>query len=108
MAGHVLELNSTNFKSTIESGETPVLVDFWAPWCRPCQMLAPVVEEVAAEFAGKALVAKVNVDENPDLATQHGIRAIPSLVLFRGGQVRGQITGLVPKAAIAQLIQKNL
>ena len=75
MAGNILELTNSNFKTTVESG-TPVLVDFWAPWCGPCRVIAPILEEVAKEFDGKARVAKVNVDDSPDIASRFGVRGI--------------------------------
>jgi thioredoxin 1 len=106
MAGNILELNGGNFKSTIESGEMPVLVDFWAPWCGPCRVIAPILEEVAVEFAGKARIAKVNVDDSPEIASQYGVRGIPTLILFKDGQVKGQMVGVNPKSNIVQLIQK--
>lgn len=106
MAGNILELNSGNFKSTIEAGGTPVLVDFWAPWCGPCRVIAPILEEVAGEFAGKARIAKINVDDSPEIASQYGVRGIPTLILFKDGQVKGQMVGVNPKSNIVQMIQK--
>ena len=107
MAGNIVELTSANFKSTVESG-TPVLVDFWAPWCGPCRVIAPILEEVAKEFEGKARVGKVNVDDSPDIASQFGVRGIPTLILFKNGQIQGQMVGVNPKSNIVSLVQKNL
>jgi thioredoxin 1 len=107
MAGNILELSSANFKTTVDSG-TPVLVDFWAPWCGPCRVIAPILEEVAKEFEGKARVAKVNVDDSPDIASQFGVRGIPTLILFKEGQIKGQMVGVNPKSNIVSLLQKNL
>ncbi len=108
MAGNILELNSGNFKSTVESGSSPVLVDFWAPWCGPCRVIAPILEEVAREYEGKVRIAKVNVDDSPDIASQFGVRGIPTLILFKDGQIKGQMVGVNPKNNIVSLIQKNI
>jgi thioredoxin 1 len=107
MAGNILELSSANFQSTVESG-TPVLVDFWAPWCGPCRVIAPILEEVAKEFDGKARVGKLNVDDSPDIASRFGVRGIPTLILFKDGQIKGQMVGVNPKSNIVSLVQKNL
>ena len=107
MAGNILELTSANFKSTVESG-TPVLVDFWAPWCGPCRVIAPILEEVAREFDGKARVGKVNVDDSPDIASQFGVRGIPTLILFKDGKVVDQVTGAVGKTKLAAMLDKAL
>lgn len=107
MAGNILELNNANFQSTVEGG-TPVLVDFWAPWCGPCRVIAPILEEVAKEFDGKTRVGKVNVDDSPEIASRFGVRGIPTLILFKDGQIKGQMVGVNPKANIVSLVQKNL
>jgi thioredoxin 1 len=108
MAGNILELNEGNFKKTVDGGPTPVLVDFWAPWCGPCRVIAPILEEVAKEMEGKVRVAKVNVDESPDIASNLGIRGIPTLILFKEGQIKGQMVGVNTKASIVSLIQKGM
>jgi len=107
MAGNILELTAANFKETV-NGQLPVLVDFWAPWCGPCRAIAPILEEVAKEFEGKALICKVNVDNNPDIASQFGVRGIPTLILFKGGQIKEQKTGMNAKSNIVSLLQKNI
>lgn len=94
---NVVTLSSANFAREVLQATGPVLVDFWAEWCGPCKMIAPVLDELADEQAGKLKVCKVNVDENAELATQYGIRAIPTLLLFKGGQVKEQVVGVVGK-----------
>jgi len=107
MAGNIVELTSGNFNAAVE-GDKPVLVDFWAPWCGPCKVIAPILEEVAKEFEGKASIGKVNVDDHPDIASRFGIRGIPTLILFKGGQIKGQMVGVNPKSNIVSLLQTNL
>jgi thioredoxin 1 len=95
-----IEINETNFHSEVLESTQPVLVDFWAEWCGPCKMLAPVLDEIAGEQAGRVKVAKVNIDENPALASRFKIQSIPTLLFFAGGQLRQQAVGVVSKKKI--------
>ena len=97
---NVTELNDSNFTSFIASASTPVLVDFWAPWCAPCRMLGPVVDEIATENIGKFVIAKVNVDDAPSVSTQFGIRSIPSLIYLKGGTKQDHSVGVSSKGDI--------
>jgi thioredoxin 1 len=97
-----------NFEQEVLKSAVPVLVDFWAAWCVPCKMIAPTLEELGAEFAGRARVAKVNVDENKSTAGRYGIRGIPTLLLFKGGEVKESLVGVHSRQEIAQLIAKHL
>jgi thioredoxin 1 len=108
MAGNVIELSDTSFDETVHKSSEPVLVDFWAPWCGPCRMLAPLIEQVAEEFTGKARVCKLNTDEGRDTAIEFGISAIPTLILFKGGQVQKKWVGLTSKKDISEAITKLL
>jgi thioredoxin 1 len=92
-----IEITDANFQQEVLNSDTPVLVDFWAVWCGPCRMVAPVVEEIAKEYEGRLKVGKVNVDDNPGISVQYGIRSIPTLMVFKNGQVVEQIIGAVPK-----------
>jgi thioredoxin 1 len=100
------ELTKTDFDATIESGV--VLVDFWAPWCGPCRSLAPILEEAAKELDGRATIAKVNTDENPELAQKFGVSSIPFMVVFKDGQPVDQTIGVKPKGEIVGMIEKHL
>ncbi len=95
------------FDETINS-DKPVLVDFWAEWCGPCKMIGPVVEELAGDYAGKALVGKLNVDENPNITMRYGIRSIPTLLVFKGGQIVDKQVGAVPKSVLAQKLEAQV
>ncbi|MBK6735232.1 MAG: thioredoxin [bacterium] len=101
---NVMEFNVANFATEVTGSDVPVLVDFWAPWCGPCKMLGPTIEQLAGEFAGKAKVGKVNVDDNQDLAAQFGIRGIPTVLLFKGGKQVGSFVGLKPKEELAKAL----
>lgn len=103
-----LALKASDFQSKVLDSSVPVLVDFWAEWCGPCKAIAPSVEQVAQEFAGKATVFKVNVDEESDLAFQYGILSIPTLLVFNGGQKVGQLIGATSKQKIAEFLQSHL
>lgn len=105
MAGNVLELTDATFHSTT-NGSEPVLVDFWAPWCGPCKMLTPVIEEIADEYAGKATICKMNTDDHRDAAIEHAISAIPTIILFNGGQVAKKWVGLTTKQDLTDAIDE--
>jgi len=100
-----IEINEANFESEVLKSAQPVLVDFWAPWCGPCKMLAPVLEEMAGEVAGKAKIAKVNVDDNPGLAVRFGIQSIPTLIYFVNGEAADQSVGAPSKRAMLNKLE---
>jgi thioredoxin 1 len=108
MSQDIQHLTSDNFKSTVDSSTVPLLVDFWAPWCGPCKAIAPVLEELAEEMAGKLSIGKVDVDENGEIAAQFNVRAIPTLILFKDGQVAEQFVGLVGKSDLKTKIEPHL
>ncbi len=104
----ILEVTDANFDEEVLKSEQPVLIDFWAVWCGPCKALAPIVDEVAQSYSGKVKVAKMNVDQNPGTPGRYGIRGIPTLLIFKGGQVKEQIVGYVPKETIEKAIDKHM
>ncbi len=101
-----LEVTDDSFASEVLNSELPVLVDFWAEWCGPCKMVSPIVEELSNEYNGKVKVAKLDVDSNPQTATNYGIRGIPTLLMFKDGSAVDQIVGAVPKTHIAERLDK--
>ena len=104
----VLHINDADFETAVVQSDIPVLVDFWAPWCGPCKMIAPILDEIGAEFAGKAKIVKINVDDNQLVAGQFGIRSIPTLLLFKNGQLVATQVGALPKNQLAAFINQHL
>ena len=104
----VLHLSDSQFEAEVLSSEIPVLVDFWAPWCGPCQAIGPVIDELASHYAGRLKVAKINVDENRDTAMKYNVRGIPNLILFKNGESQQQIVGAVAKQELVSAIEKLL
>jgi thioredoxin 1 len=108
MAGNVLEITDDNFQSTVLDSAEPVLVDFWAPWCGPCKMIAPAIEELANDYQGKVRVGKLNTDDNPKVASSLGVSAIPTVMLFKGGNVVERLVGMQPKTRMSSAIDSHL
>ena len=102
------QVTDSTFKQEGIDSEVPVLVDFWAPWCGPCRVVAPVVDEIAQQYEGQVKVVKVNTDENPQVASQYGIRSIPTLMIFKGGARVDMVVGAVPKTTLANTLEKYI
>jgi thioredoxin 1 len=100
MAGNVTEFTDGNFQDEVLGSQDPVLVDFWAPWCGPCRMIAPLVEELAQEYKGTVKIGKINIDDSPSAATQFGVSSIPTLMIFKGGEVVDRFVGVQPKSRL--------
>jgi thioredoxin 1 len=103
-----LQITDSNFEETVLKSDKPVLVDFWAEWCGPCRMVGPIVEEISNEYSGKAVVGKVDVDNNPEISMRFGIRNIPTLLIFKGGQVVDKQVGAVPKNVLTQKLDAQM
>lgn len=106
MAQGIINVTDQEFQGSVLGNPKPVLVDFWAPWCGPCRAIAPVLEELAKEYGDKVVVAKVNVDDNPQAPSQYGVRGIPTLIMFKGGKAIDQVIGAVPKAQLKAMIDR--
>ncbi|NJK28695.1 MAG: thioredoxin [Acaryochloris sp. RU_4_1] len=102
------QVTDATFKEEVIDSDVPVLVDFWAPWCGPCRMVAPIVDEISEQYKGQIKVVKINTDENPNVASQYGIRSIPTLMVFKGGQRVDMVVGAVPKTTLATTLDKYL
>jgi thioredoxin 1 len=108
MSEHIKHVSDTTFDKDVLQSATPVLVDYWAEWCGPCKMIAPVLEDVAKQYAGRLTVAKLDIDANPGITTQFGIRGIPTLILFKGGKVHAQKVGALSKSQLTAFVDSNL
>ena len=108
MSDMILKTGDTNFETDVLKSDTPVLVDFWAEWCGPCKMIAPILEEVASEYEGKVKIAKINIDENPATPPKFGVRGIPTLVLFKNGEVDATQVGALSKSQLCAFLDNNL
>ncbi len=106
--GKGIEITDANFEEEVVQSDIPVLIDFWAPWCGPCRMVGPIVEEIANDYAGKIKVGKINTDDNQKVAAQFGIRSIPTLMIFSGGELKESLVGVQPKEVLAAKIDKVL
>jgi thioredoxin 1 len=104
----IVHVSDSSFEQDVLKSSVPVLLDFWAEWCGPCKMIAPILDQIATEYAGKVLVAKMNVDENPKTPMKFNVRGIPTLILFKNGQLQGQKIGAVRKADVAAFLDSNL
>ena len=108
MSQQIVHVSDSSFEQDVLKSNLPVLLDFWAEWCGPCKMIAPILDQIAAEYAGKVVVAKMNVDENPKTPMKFNVRGIPTLILFKNGQLEGQKIGAVRKADVAALLDSKL
>ena len=107
-SANIKHVSDSNFEGEVLKSPTPVLIDFWAPWCGPCKNIAPVLDELADEYVGKFKIVKINVDENPETPARYGVRGIPNLLIIKGGQVKDQIVGAVPKGHLVRALDAAL
>ncbi len=105
MGQHTVELTDDNFSNEVLESSTPVLVDFWAPWCGPCRQIAPLIDQLAEEYSGKVKVGKVNIDDNPGVTNEYGIQSIPTLMVFRAGSVAERFVGMPPRSKLTQALE---
>lgn len=108
MSDVIIQVSDATFETEVLKSATPVLVDYWAEWCGPCKRLAPILEEIANDYAGRLTIAKLNIDENPDTPPKYSIRSIPTLMLFKNGNLQATHAGILPKAQLAAFIDANL
>ncbi|HKJ94440.1 MAG TPA: thioredoxin TrxA [Gammaproteobacteria bacterium] len=107
MSANIKNISDDSFESEVLKAEGPVLVDFWAEWCGPCKMIAPVLEQVAEDYGDRVKICKLNIDDNPDTAPKYGVRGIPTMILFKGGDVEATKVGAVSKAQLVEFVQSN-
>ena len=108
MSDQIVYTSDSNFENDVLNSDLPVLVDYWAEWCGPCKMIAPILDEIAADYQGKLKIAKVNVDENQQITQKYGIRSIPTLILFKDGNVQAQKVGAMSKSQLAAFVETNI
>ena len=108
MSQQIIHVTDSSFEQDVLKNSTPVLLDFWAEWCGPCKMIAPILDQIATEYAGKVVIAKMNVDENPKTPMKFNVRGIPTLILFKNGQAEGQKIGAVRRTDVAAFLDRNL